>query len=94
MIEKRDVKFQIEDVTRRMLAVRSRAQDANARLPAEAMAHGLGAVQEMYLEPFARRFAEEGIATLLFDHHYMGASASVADTCCTSPPTTRVGRPS
>jgi len=38
------------------------------------MAHGLGAVKEMYLEFFARRFAEAGIAALLFDYRYFGAS--------------------
>jgi hypothetical protein len=29
-----------------------------ARVPAIAMAHALGAVKEMYLEPFARRFEQ------------------------------------
>jgi hypothetical protein len=32
------------------------------------MAHGLGAVKEMYLEPVARRCAEAGIAALVFDY--------------------------
>ena len=43
-------------------------------MPAVAMAHGLGAVKEMYLEPFARRFAEAGIAALVFDYRSFGAS--------------------
>ena len=38
------------------------------------LAHGLGAVKEMYLEPFARRFAEAGIAALVFDYRSFGAS--------------------
>jgi uncharacterized protein len=45
-----------------------------ARVPAVAMAHGLGAVKEMYLEPFARRFAEAGVAALVFDYRGFGAS--------------------
>src|SRR5258705_10366688 len=45
-----------------------------ARVPAVAMAHGLGAVKEMYLEPFARRFAAVGIAALVFDYRGFGAS--------------------
>jgi uncharacterized protein len=45
-----------------------------ARAPAVAMAHGLGAVKEMYLEPFARRFAEAGVAALVFDYRGFGAS--------------------
>src|SRR5271155_778315 len=44
------------------------------RVPAVAMAHGLGAVKEMYLEPFARRFAKAGIAALVFDYRGFGAS--------------------
>jgi fermentation-respiration switch protein FrsA (DUF1100 family) len=38
------------------------------------MAHGVGAVKEMYLDAFARRFAEAGIAALLFDYRFFGAS--------------------
>jgi fermentation-respiration switch protein FrsA (DUF1100 family) len=45
-----------------------------ARVPAVAMAHGLGSVKEMYLEPFAHRFAESGIAALVFDYRGFGAS--------------------
>ena len=37
------------------------------------MAHGLGAVKEMYLEPFARRFAEAGIDAVAID--YFGRTA-------------------
>jgi hypothetical protein len=38
------------------------------------MAHGLGAVKEMYLEPFTRRSAKAGIEALLFDYRFFGAS--------------------
>jgi hypothetical protein len=42
--------------------------------PAVAMAHGMGAVKEMYIEPFAQAFAQNGIAALLFDYRGFGAS--------------------
>jgi uncharacterized protein len=45
-----------------------------APAPAVAMAHGLGAVKEMHLEPFARRFAEAGVAAFVFDYRGFGAS--------------------
>src|SRR5260370_23054126 len=50
-------------------------KDASAApVPAVAMAHGLGAVKAMYVERFARRFAEAGIAALVFDYRSFGAS--------------------
>ena len=42
--------------------------------PSVARAHGLGAVKEMYLEPFARRFAETGIVGLVLDYCGFGGS--------------------
>src|SRR4051795_9662754 len=36
-----------------------------SHVPAVAMAHGVGAVKEMYLEPLARPFAEAGVAVVL-----------------------------
>src|SRR5215218_11388940 len=38
------------------------------------MAHGFSAVQEMYLDRFAERFAEAGLAALVFDNRNFGAS--------------------
>lgn len=45
--------------------------------PAVAMAHGLGAVKEMYLAPFAEAFATAGIAALLFDYRGYGDSGGM-----------------
>src|SRR2546422_11208157 len=42
------------------------------RVPAVAMAHGIGYVKEMHLEPYARRFAAAGIAALAFDFRGFG----------------------
>jgi fermentation-respiration switch protein FrsA (DUF1100 family) len=43
-------------------------------VPAVAMAHGLGAVKEMHLAPFAQAIASAGVAALVFDYRYYGAS--------------------
>jgi uncharacterized protein len=45
-----------------------------AGVPAVALAPGTGGVKELYHEPFARRFAEAGIAALLFDYRCFGTS--------------------
>jgi uncharacterized protein len=42
--------------------------------PAIVMAHGFSAVKEMYLDGFAKRFAEAGMVVLVFDYRYFGAS--------------------
>jgi fermentation-respiration switch protein FrsA (DUF1100 family) len=38
------------------------------------MAHGLGAVKEMYIDRFANAFAEAGLVSLLFDYRGWGGS--------------------
>jgi uncharacterized protein len=45
-----------------------------AGLPGVVMAHGFTGVKEMDLDPFARAFADSGLATLLFDYRYCGTS--------------------
>lgn len=42
--------------------------------PAVVMAHGFGAVKEMFLDRFAERFAGAGLAVLVFDHRGFGDS--------------------
>ena len=44
------------------------------RLPAIAMAHGFTGVKEQGLPDYAERFASAGLAVLLFDYRYFGAS--------------------
>ena len=44
------------------------------KAPAVVMGHGLSAVKEQGLEPFAQRFCEEGFATLVFDYRCLGES--------------------
>lgn len=43
-------------------------------LPVVVMGHGLGAVREMRLDAFARRFAAAGYAVLAFDYRHFGSS--------------------
>lgn len=47
--------------------------DAGSR-PAIVMAHGFGAVKEMYLDAFAEVFAQAGFAVLVFDYRRLGES--------------------
>ncbi|MBL8511042.1 MAG: alpha/beta fold hydrolase [Betaproteobacteria bacterium] len=42
--------------------------------PCVVMAHGFSAVREQRLDAYAERFAEAGMAVLLFDYRYFGAS--------------------
>lgn len=42
--------------------------------PAIVMAHGMGAVKEMGLKPFAIEFCQAGFVTLVFDYRYFGES--------------------
>jgi pimeloyl-ACP methyl ester carboxylesterase len=55
------------------------AQGAGARAPAVVMAHGLSGTRRDGLGPFAERFAEAGIAALLFDHRGFGDSGGEPD---------------
>lgn len=42
--------------------------------PTVVMAHGFGAVKDMFLDRFAERFARAGLAVLVFDHRGFGHS--------------------
>ena len=46
----------------------------DVKLPAIAMAHGIGTTKEMGLPQFAERFADAGFAVLLFDFRNLGAN--------------------
>ena len=46
----------------------------DVKLPAIAMAHGIGTTKEMGLPQFAERFADAGFAVLLFDFRNLGES--------------------
>jgi uncharacterized protein len=42
--------------------------------PAIVMSHGITAVKEQHLAPYAERFAAEGFDVLVFDYRYLGSS--------------------
>lgn len=50
------------------------ATAAPGRVPLVLMAHGFGGTRDMHLEPYAQRFNEAGMATLIFDYRGWGAS--------------------
>jgi uncharacterized protein len=81
LIEKRDVMFKSGETFAAAWLFLPEAAAPDARVPAVAMAHGLGAVKEMYMEPFASRFAEAGIAALVFDYRGFGASGGEPRQC-------------
>ena len=67
-----DIEFDAEGVTLRgWLYV---PDDADGPLPIVVMAHGYSAVKEMFLDAYAERFAEAGVAALVFDNRNFGAS--------------------
>jgi fermentation-respiration switch protein FrsA (DUF1100 family) len=49
--------------------------DADGPPPLVVMAHGFSGTREMRLDAYAERFAQEGIAALVFDYRHFGASA-------------------
>lgn len=46
----------------------------SAPFPCVILAHGLGATRELRLDTYAARFAEAGLAALVFDYRHFGAS--------------------
>jgi fermentation-respiration switch protein FrsA (DUF1100 family) len=73
-IDRRDVTFKSGDTFAVGWFFVPEHATSDARVPAIAMAHGIGAMKEMYLEPIARRFVEAGLAVLVFDYRSFGAS--------------------
>ena len=51
-----------------------RPENATAPTPIVVMCGGFGSIVEVLLEPFALRFAEAGLAVLLYDHRNFGYS--------------------
>jgi dienelactone hydrolase len=73
-IEKRDVTFKSGDTFASGWLFLPEGASAKSRVPAVTMAHGLGGVKEMYLEQFARSFAEADVAAVVFDYRGFGTS--------------------
>lgn len=67
----REVEFLSKGITCRGLFVRP---DSSVPAPLMILVHGLGAIYEMRLDAFARRFAAAGYAALTFDYRHFGRS--------------------
>jgi len=48
--------------------------ERDGRLPLVVMAHGFSATRELRLDAYAERFADAGLAALVFDYRHFGAS--------------------
>ncbi len=70
---RRDVSFESSGATCRGWFYRGDGSNAS-RKPAIVMSHGISAVKEHHLAPFAERFAAEGFSVLVFDYRFLGAS--------------------
>lgn len=68
----RDVEFDAEGVTLRGWLFTPDV--GSGPYPTVIMAHGISCVKEMYLDDFARVFAEAGLAALVYDNRCFGAS--------------------
>src|SRR5258708_32663691 len=71
-IEKRDVMFKSGETFAAAWFFLPEQAQSRQRVPAVALAHGIGYVKEMYLEPYARRFAAAGITALGLDFRGFG----------------------
>jgi fermentation-respiration switch protein FrsA (DUF1100 family) len=69
---RKDIEFDAEGTTLRGWFYRP--DDKQGALPTVVMAHGFSATKEMYLDAYAERFAEAGLASLVFDNRNFGAS--------------------
>ncbi|WP_301107153.1 alpha/beta hydrolase [Sporosarcina sp.] len=67
------ITFLSEGITCRGLLYRPDG-DENTSFPAVVMAHGFSLVKEVFLPGYAKRFAESGLAVLVFDYRNFGES--------------------
>lgn len=71
------VKFQCADTECAAWLYLPKSASQQSPVAAVAMAPGIGSLKEMGLIPYAERFAEAGIATLLFDFRHWGESGGL-----------------
>ena len=76
MHERQDIEFNSRGTTCRgwYYPARSEGFRGPDGTPCVVMAHGLGGTRDAGLEPYAERFADAGLAVLLFDYRHFGAS--------------------
>ena len=76
-MERRDLSFQVDGET--CAAWLYPVDDVEAVAPVVVMAHGLSGTRRDSLGSFAERFAEAGVAALVFDHRGFGDSGGEPD---------------
>ena len=71
-----EIEFSVDGSTCRALYFHPESQrwDEQNKVPCVVMAHGFGLVREACLPAYAERFADAGLATLIFDYRHFGAS--------------------
>lgn len=69
---RRDIEFDAEGTTLRGWFLTP--DGAPAPFPTVVLSHGFSAVKEMFLDRYAERFAEAGLASLVYDNRNFGAS--------------------
>ena len=70
----RDIKFKSQGLNCAGWLFVPEKLSESQKAPALVMAHGLGAVKEQGLEPFAQQFCLAGFVTLVFDYRHFGDS--------------------
>lgn len=71
MVDRQEVRFRSGDAE---CSAWLYLPDTAGPSPVVVMGHGLGAIREMGLEPYAERFVAAGYACLVFDYRHFGAS--------------------
>lgn len=76
MIDRQDFEFQSKGTTCRawFYPAQNESMVDSAGAPCIVMAHGLGGTRDAGLEPYALQFADAGMAVMVFDYRYFGAS--------------------
>ncbi|MGB7756018.1 MAG: alpha/beta fold hydrolase [Salinisphaera sp.] len=76
MVDREDFEFDSRGTTCRawFYPAQNESMDSPDGVPAIVMAHGLGGTRDAGLEPYAAAFADAGLAVLVFDYRYFGAS--------------------
>lgn len=76
MVDREDFEFDSRGATCRawFYPAQNEAMLGPAGVPCVVMAHGLGGTRDAGLEPFATQFADAGLAVLVFDYRFFGAS--------------------
>jgi len=76
MIDRQDFEFTSKATTCRawFYPAQDESMVNDAGAPCIVMAHGLGGTRDAGLEPYALKFANAGMAVMIFDYRYFGAS--------------------